>query len=239
VNACGALYRKSANERAANDEAAKNVRALVRTGDRSWADGKAVPFPSGQADEFVRYASDPYLRSILPAAVRAPLDLEPATVDPAFSTNGAPENVPREPADRAWGSWHADNTPATGLFRSQPMKPPASPYLRFQVVGTPEIDNVVIRLVSFDGRTLSEMRPRSANAWLDVTVPSPKAAFTVVAEDRASQPGAWVAFRPPVELTCLSRVAEFSCAAGLPTMCLGALGIAVAALLRGRPRATT
>lgn len=89
---------------------ASNVRRFIVTGDLTEFTSKQplneLPYPDAQS--LASVLQDPYIRRILPAAVRAPVRVEPRVVtNEAFVPEGS--YPASEPVEVGWGSWVAES----------------------------------------------------------------------------------------------------------------------------------
>ena len=88
------------------------------------------PVPSVEADVWL--FRDRLIRSILPACVREPLRVAPATnADGAFVRNGWLLTEPDAPTEVSWGSYSGRKEAARGTFESQPIREATLPYLEY------------------------------------------------------------------------------------------------------------
>ena len=187
-----------------------NVQRLIVTGDVAGFVAKAplieVPYPGSQ--RLADFLQEPYVRRVLPAAVRAPLRVEAETINgDAFVPEGFYAIIPRDPLQRSWGSLSPVGNPAKGRFESQPMTC-RSGFLKFELAGYVGQTNQRLAL-----KGLSSNDELSVTAtylpmerWVDAFVRCPEGPFEIVAVDE--DPATWFAFREPVEMGPGSLVAE-------------------------------
>jgi hypothetical protein len=191
---------------------ASNIRRFVFTGDlaefASKRPHREVPYPDPRF--LAGMLREPYLRSILPTAVREPVRVQPRFVtDHAFVPDGADPVLPRDPPTRAWGSYTARGAASEGRFESEILAPcRLGGRLRFVVAGEIGTPRLSVQLNEQGSGRVVDVRPRRppAGEWVDVLVPCPNRPYTLVAIDE--RPDGWLAFREPVEIGWASRLAE-------------------------------
>jgi hypothetical protein len=191
---------------------ASNIRRFVFTGDlaefASKRPHREVPYPDPLV--LAGMLREPYLRSILPTAVREPVRVQPRLVtDHAFMPDGADPTLPRDPLTRAWGSYTALGAASQGRFESEIVAPcRLGGRLRFLVSGEIGTPSLSLQLYEQGSGRVLDVRPGrpAVGEWVDVQVPCPKGPYMVVAVDQ--RPDGWLAFREPVEIGWASRVAE-------------------------------
>jgi hypothetical protein len=190
---------------------AANVRRFIITGElaefRSKRPLNDLPYPD--ANSLAITLRDPYIRRILPAAVREPVHLEPrAVTNDAFVPDGSPVNV-HDPLRHAWGSYSGRGRSAEGRFDSQPVAACGwGQRLRFPVSGYLGFPQQYLALKDLDsGRDVAIM-PKTIprEGWDDAIVTCPDRPFVVTAIDAAAD--SWFAFRDPVEVGWASLDAE-------------------------------
>ena len=190
---------------------ATNVRRFIITGELAEFTSKRplheIPYPDAQS--LAVTLRDPYIRRILPSAVREPVHLEPrAVTNNAFVPDGSPVNA-HDPLVRTWGSYSDHGRSAEGRFDSQPVAAcQAGQRLRFQVsgyLGRPHQYFAVEDLGS--GRKFA-ITPSTVprESWIEAVVPCPGHPFAVTAIDDA--PDSWFAFREPLEIGWASLASE-------------------------------
>jgi hypothetical protein len=153
-----------------------------------------LPHPS--ADVLIRVLRDPFIRTILPASIRPPIHLTPASSTVGFVEDGG-----------AWGSF-----PSSGhenRFDSQLLPADSAGFLRFSVARDADHPGSTLFLKGArTGRETTVDRPGSTAAgWTDLTVRQPSEPYSVVARD--SGDGSWIAFTEPVQVGSGSFVAEY------------------------------
>ncbi len=211
---------------------ASNVRHFIVTGDLDALLSKRplqeLPYPDprslGDALQI------PYVRRILPAAVRAPVHVEAQSVtNDTFAPDGAYKMTPRDPLARFWGSYTAQGEPATGRFESTPLaRCSTGGYLRFDVAGdlTARRQYLAVKDLGSDHeRHVPAPRPNGDN-WVPARVPCPPGAYSIVAVD--SRNDHWFAFREPVEEGRVSPLVEWMIASS-PQALIVALALALVA----------
>ena len=179
-----------------------------------------IPFPS--AEGLIERLAKPSLRALMPVPIRAPLPLTAAAAVPGFRENDArgadPDRPPRAglspttpPLDSTttWGSFNADGKGAaeTGTWRSQPITPVLSGWLKFETAGQVGDPNEGVLLELHAARTdalLARIRPDrpSGDSWRAAYARTPNEPFVVVAHDRHA--ARWLAFSGPAEMGRLS-----------------------------------
>jgi hypothetical protein len=191
---------------------AVTVRQFLESGDVVALAAKRplVDLPYPDANRLATLLQDPYIRSILPAAVRMPMRVEPrAITSDAFVMNSAyAGTIPQDPLARSWWSMSALGRKARGQFESQPMTCQVGGQIRFEVAG----------YLGWEGNYLAIRNLRTGNdvavmpahlareRWAEVVVPCPRDAFKIVGADETES--SWFAFREPVEIGWPSVAAE-------------------------------
>jgi hypothetical protein len=167
----------------------------------------ALPYPS--PDRLTTLLQDPYIRQILPAAIRAPVHLEPLSHDATFVMQGPDTRVPYDPLGNARWSLFGEGRRAQARFESAPVACRAGGHLKFQVSGYLGWENQYLAVK--DLQTGDELAVKSGRlareGWTDAVVPCPPASFTIVAIDNSVE--SWFGFREPVEIGWLSLQAEW------------------------------
>jgi hypothetical protein len=186
-----------------------NVHRLVLSGDvKTFATKQPLaelPYPD--PNRLAQFLQDPYIRRVLPSAVRAPLRMEPRTVTGnAFVPEGFYQIIPRDPLLHSWGSLSAAHNPAMGRFESQSLR--CHGFLKFELAGYVGQPNQRLALKDLasarEFAVRAEQIPREQ--WLETLVPCPGGPFAIVAVDE--DPATWFAFREPVEVPRGSLMAE-------------------------------
>jgi hypothetical protein len=179
-----------------------NVRRFVITNELAEFISKRplneIPYPIPQSVALT--LQDPYIRRILPAAVREPVRLEPrAVTNDAFVPDGSPVNA-HDPLLRTWGSYSDRGRKAEGRFDSQPLAAcQAGDRLRFPVSGYLGLPDQYFALTDLSSGRDVPIRPPTVpmEGWVDAIVRCPDHPFAITAIDAASD--SWFAFREPVE----------------------------------------
>jgi hypothetical protein len=167
-----------------------------------------LPYP--EPHRLATLLQDPYIQSILPAAVRTPLDVQPQVgTSVGFVTNSPfAAALTRDPLERAWLSLSDEGRKAKGRFVSQPLACGPGARLKFQVsgyLGWPD-EYLAIRDLR-TGRDAAIVPERLAReSWADVIVPCPSDPFEIVAIDNSED--SWFGFREPIEIGWASVAAE-------------------------------
>jgi hypothetical protein len=196
-----------------HDAHTANVRRYVLTSDATSLVGKTpmaeVPYPDPQRLTFL--LEDPYIRRILPAAVRAPIDLERAETSSETFVRDGVYGAARltDPLRPSWGSFAAGGNEAQGEFESLPIaRCELGSRLRFEVAGHLGFDDHRLAVRTADGGRERQVGRRGPmlDGWSPATVACPDAPFTVTAADHSRW--SWFAFRPPVEIGWASVAAE-------------------------------
>jgi hypothetical protein len=152
---------------------------------------------------------NPYIRRILPAAVRAPVQVEPNVVtNDAFVEGGAYHLVPRDPLARSWGSFSERGDSSMGRFESEPIAACRTGRLRLQVSGYFGGDKHYLAVKDLrTGREAAvKLRGVPRESWLETSVPCPEGPYALIAQD--DTPRTWFAFREPIEIGWASSLAE-------------------------------
>jgi len=192
---------------------AANVRAFVITGNvADFVSKRApeeIPYPDPQS--LALTLGDPFIRDILPAAVREPVHLEAISeTDNTFVADGSPVRAKHDKLMPVWGSYSSRGRASQGRFDSRSLPGcTANRLLRFTVsgyLGRPHHYLAVKDLVTGrDAPVVPWKMPREG--WTTVVVPCPQHTFSIVAID--ADPESWFAFREPVVTGRLSVEAEW------------------------------
>lgn len=186
-----------------------NVRGYLATGDfaRYLAGKPQLDIPYPDVAYLARLLDDPTLRAVLPADVRAPLPLAPATAaDNAEATGFAPDGYYPSTDQSAflpcWGSYTALGEAAQGAWRGRTAAPASLPYLRFAFagdLGEPGL-SFALRDLAAAGRLVDfrPARPPRAHWRIDYLRAPGRGGFEIVASDRSAT--RWFAFSAPVEV---------------------------------------
>jgi hypothetical protein len=188
-------------------EHVRNVRQFVMTDDvRAFLELKGpqeVPYYS--ASMLASWLEHPYIRSILPAAVRQPLDVRPAGTSPGrglLESSGA-AGYPRPVFD----SYGSAGVTCEARFESEPVTCQALRRLRFEVASSASWSGLRLSLQSVETGVETRVGPPwlASGGWVGMTVPCPDGPFKVVAADVS--PTSWLAFRQPAEVALGSAIA--------------------------------
>jgi len=200
------LAKDGREKRSWMQEYVRNVRHFVVTGD-------LASFAEKRGPQEVPYFSPPmlagwllhqYVRHILPATVREPLDIQPQqNTANTFSETSSPKDLLA-----VWDSYAGGRAKAQGRFESQPVQCKDYDQLRFEIAGSPGAQGMRLFLKATDSGRETLVRPALAGGpgWSAVSVRCPPGPFTVVAIDES--PTAWFAFRQPSEIGWASSAAE-------------------------------
>jgi hypothetical protein len=191
---------------------AETVRKFVIAGDRADFISRKVmteiPYPD-QAF-LASLLEEPYIRRILPAAVRQPLPVEPRSItDGAFISESRYRGViPDDPLAKLWSSLSDRGKGGQGQFVSRPMRCEIGHRLTFQVAGYLGWEHQYLALKDLSNGRDVVVRPRqlARETWTDASVACPQGPFEIVAID--GTPDSWFAFREPVEVGLPSMLAE-------------------------------
>lgn len=191
----------------------RNVREFLLTDDVERFVGKRAPeevpyFSPAMLTNWLRHA---YVRSILPAAIREPLRLEPRSVIPAPSAWALTVGD----VGRVWDSYSHRGEAGQGRFESEAIACRASAWLRFEVAGSLNVPGLSLSLRELESHTQTPVRPGAwpRRGWIGASVPCPRGPFSVVAVDESPQ--SWFAFREPTEIGRLSVAAGWMIQKGL------------------------
>ena len=201
----------------------RNVRDYLATGDESYLQSGAIPYPN--LPEFLERIRIPELRALLPVSVRPPIPLNLGSEQTSFISHdsrppsradqfsavapGAPTGFSNTLAAldgrTTWGSFGGGGAADRGSWASAPLSA-ARGWLMFQTAGQAGEPGVALEL--HDASTqelLSVVRPTRVpgDSWRAAYVRSPRIPFIIVARDNDSH--RWLAFAEPVEMGPLSH----------------------------------
>jgi hypothetical protein len=153
------------------------------------------------------------IQTILPACLRAPLQITPAIASTAFVRNGVALADPDPPTETCWGSHTPSGAGAVGAFESLPVDESPLPYLEIPVAGDLGQPGLALELIDSATDRTNAVRPPQipGGQWLHVAVAAPAGSFKLVA--RSDTTTAWFAFKDPRPLGRLSFWASRACAA--------------------------
>lgn len=112
----------------------ENTAGFVLTGDKSFLVNKplmCIPYPSGERLAFI--LSDPALREVLPACIRAPLPFKEAECN-GFAPRSGPPGLSIPTYRTMYGSSHIDKQNGPAVWLSQPLES-RFPWLVFDIAG--------------------------------------------------------------------------------------------------------
>jgi len=201
----------------------QNVRDYLATGDESYLQSGAIPYPGISA--FLERIRIPELRALLPVSVRTALPLTlgagqtsfishdshpPSKADQfAAAATGVPtgfsNNLPALSNRISWGSFAGGGAGDTGSWMSAPLTAEGG-WLMFETAG--QLGEVGVSLKLQDaatGETIAEVRPTKVpnDSWRSAYVRIPQKPFVITARDEDTQ--RWLAFAEPVEMGPLSH----------------------------------
>jgi hypothetical protein len=200
------LAKDGRDRRLWSQEYVRNVRHFVMSGDLATLAEKRGPqeVPYFSPSMLAGWLMHPYVRHILPAAIRRPIELRarPGTEETFVQTASPKDLVP------VWDSYGAGRAKARGRFESEPTGCSEYGRIRFEVAGASRASGMRLALKdTVTGRETVVRPPMGIGpGWAGVSVPCPSNSFTVVATD--DSPTAWMAFRQPAEIGWLSAMAE-------------------------------
>ena len=161
-----------------------------------------VPYHS--ASMLASWLEHPYIRRILPAAVRQPLDARPesASLDDRprdSSASGYPQPL--------FDSYASGPGAAEARFESQPVSCRDFRHAQFEIASSASWSGLQLSLQSVESGQETPVRPPwfDARGWTSVAVQCPEGPFRVIAVD--SSPTSWFAFRQPAEVALGSALA--------------------------------
>jgi hypothetical protein len=208
------------------------VRKFVATGDRAdfFSRKMLTEIPYPDAPFLANLLEEPFIRRVLPAAIRAPLQVEPLAISEAAFVNASryPDVIPDDPFVKSWSSLSPRGKGGQGQLVSRPLRCQLAGGLKFQVAGYLGWEHQYLALKELKSGRDTSIRPQqiAREAWVETTVACPPSAFEIVAIDAA--PDSWFAFREPVEIGALSRLAEGLIGRSL-NLCLAAVAMLVLA----------
>jgi hypothetical protein len=191
----------------------QTVRAFLATDDVAALVAKRYPYevPYHNAPMLANgWLRHPYVRRILPAAIREPIHLAAKDdVSRAFVINGVYPTVPIDRIRPARGSFWGRGNPVQGRFESRRVGPcQIGGDLKFEVSGYLGDHGLTLAIepVTPERARLVSVPVQPAERWVPARVACPRADFAVVAVDSTSE--LWFAFRDPVEIGWASAVVE-------------------------------
>ncbi len=220
---------------------ASNVRRFVITGDLTEFTSKRpveqLPYPDAQA--LAAMLQEPYIRRILPAAVREPVRVEPRTVtNDAFVPDGSYPMTPRDPISRSWGSYTNQGALARGRFESLPIEScQFGSSLQFHVAGSSGLRRQYLAAKDLQSGREQKVEPGklAGEGWVSAVVACPTGPYAIVAVDETLDD--WLSFREPVEVGRASPMVEWLIALSPKLIVIGlALGVVSTAAHEARRR---
>ena len=186
----------------------QSVRAYVATGDSKYLRNNpapAIPYPD--AGRLATLLTDAAIRTILPAAVRAPLPIEKERdFGNAFVSNGYPSSLREPPYEHGWGSYSAKGVAACGAMESNVVRT-QFPYLQIETAG---YLGAGMSLALRGERTNTQIRVSPSahqnEEWHLNNVAMPDQAARIISTD--SNSARWFGFREPRELGRFSYYAD-------------------------------
>lgn len=143
------------------------------------------------------------LSRIMPPACRPALPLEKsAGSDTTFVQDGCPPERLKQEFARAWGSYSANGTAATGRFVSQPLTT-TLPMLELQLCCAPDAENLNLELVEQASGRRFRVIPQVVSRWHTVRLAAPKSPFHLEITDQSKV--SWVAVADLKEAGRFSR----------------------------------
>ncbi len=160
-----------------------------------------IPYYS--ASMLASWLEHPYIRQILPAAVRRPLDVRPAGRVGRWRSAGHDERGEAIPSP-------CSTRTRAGLarrFESQPVSCRDFRHAQFEIASSANWSGLQLSLQSVESGQETRVSPPwfDARGWATVAVRCPEGPFRVIAVD--SSPTSWFAFRQPAEVALGSALA--------------------------------
>jgi hypothetical protein len=192
-----------------------------------------IPYYS--ASMLAGWLQHPFIRRILPAPVRPPLDVHAShgstQVAAAVSPQAAGELQP------IFDSYALGRTSIR--FESTPASCRDFRRLRFELAGSRDWSGLALSLEDAASKARIDVQPPwgARGGWIGVSVPCPAGAFTIVASD--DSPGGWLAFRQPAEIASPSALVEsmVSRANAVGVAALVLVGLALGSTFKARRQA--
>jgi hypothetical protein len=198
----------------------RSVRGYVATSDRRYLEEGTPPptIPYPDPSRLAWLLNDPGIRSILPAAVRAPVPVPVAAGPPTpFVPNGYSPAWPNLPYEQTWGSYSDLREKAQGTLRSETITS-RFPYLEFEVTGRlGGAMSLHLQDETTGRRSRFNPRKNAVENWYSGYVAMPGKKVHVVARD--DNPAGWFVFREPREVGRFSVYADALANLG-PLLCL-------------------
>jgi hypothetical protein len=188
-------------------EHVKNVRLFIMNGDLDAFLEKKGPrdVPYYSPSMLATWLEHPYMRRILPAAVRQPLDVHAAS-----SADGGGRVATRQAngdVQPIFDSYSSARAKGIAHFESEPVSCAQFHHLRFEIASSASWSGLSMALHDVRSGANTPVRlPWDAHSgWNAVGVRCPAGQFTIVADD--ASPTAWLAFRQPAEMAWASTIA--------------------------------
>ncbi len=212
-----------------------NIRDFMATGDGRCLRGKSseeISFPATAPWVLICLLRDPFIRDILPASIRAPLNVaQKKSYGHAFVSNGVNPAVAIASHEKAWGSYSDRGPAAEGAWISQPLSS-RFPWLRFELAGDLGAGYLTMHLVNVADQHKTTIQPRhvAGTVWQPCIARTPPGEFRIeVVDDHARR---WFAFKAPVEVGWLSWLALWLAQKGRVMMMAGIVLFGIVAVSR-------
>lgn len=188
------------------------------------------------------WLEDPYIRRILPAIVRRPLDVPPQGSPLVTHTTTIDATDDLTPV---FDTYAIARFKAVGSFESKPIACQQFHHLRFEVFSSSSWSGLKLAVhdLRADRDTNLGMPWDRTAGWNPIVVRCPDGPFTIRASDDSQQ--AWLAVRPPTEMAWASTIAAWMIqqARFIGLFALGICGVAIGSSIAnlrralGQPRA--
>ncbi len=193
-----------------------NTARYILTGDpSSLVDKPEFDIPHPSADFLMNVLSNPVLRKVLPASIRAPLAIEPSESS-GFSPGAIPPGLPVLPHRSVWGSWCADKGLARSDYLSQPVST-SFQWLIFDIAGGGP--GISLEILPSGAAAIPIDLGGQSNGWHNVLVEAPRVPFRLHATDGDEH--GWIAFSLPRELAAGGYYVRLLCSANLLVLIFG------------------
>ncbi len=201
---------------------------LAKNDEQVFANRNRMDLPEVYVPELVFLLRTKDIPPILPACVRAGLQVVPRDNAPSgFVAGGSKLTTPDPPTERCLGSYSGDGAAARGTFESAPMTS-SLPYLEIPVAGNLGQPGLSLQLVELDSGKVFDVKParEPGGQWMNVDLKAPSEKFKLVARDDSAT--GWFAFKAPREMGRLSFWAAESLATANYLAVAGLLSLAAA-----------
>ncbi|HEY0965809.1 MAG TPA: hypothetical protein VGD88_00350 [Opitutaceae bacterium] len=214
-----------------HDEGESRTRAYLATGRRSHLESDQIPYPGAGA--YSERLAHEELQRLLPASVRLPITLVEASNTGFISTDfskqyrpPAPSGLASETPEPLHGTVRGSQGDGrTARWESRTVRPSRHAWLVFQLAGAASSPSTSLRLLDATTRETLAIAEVDGGlvpgAWRNAYVATPAKPFIVLVEDATADD--WIAFREPVEMAGLSRLAARLTARGENLVFLGGL----------------